>query len=124
MPSSISSTTARSFSSAGIIRLVLSLLLLSSASRANPITGQLRRAAHTCAGDGRTTSFFTSAMTTTQGGNRGTAGGRYHEINPSFINRTDDDAETKARSRSNTKKLSDEDDSPLVSKRVGLVVRL
>ena len=104
-----------SFSSAGIIRLVLSLLLLSCSvtalRRANPITGtgQLRRAA---AGEGSQAAsafsrrHYTFASITATGENRG--------VIPSFINRTDDDAKTNAQSRSTTKKLSDEDDAPLV----------
>jgi len=106
-----------SFSSAGIIRLVLSLLLLSCSvtalRRANPITGtgQLRRAA---AGEGSQAAsafprrHYTFASITATGENRG--------VIPSFINRTDDDAKTNAQSRStgtSTKKLSD-DDTPLV----------
>ena len=54
---------------------------------------------------------FASIIATSE--NRGVVGRRYHEI-PSFINRTDDDAKTNAQSRSTTKKLSDEDDAPLV----------
>lgn len=122
MAASISSTAANSFSSAGIIRLVLSLLLLScpvtAIRRVNRITGtgQLRRGA---AGEGRTAAFsrrqYTFASIAAIGGNGGVVSSRYHEINPSFINRTYryDDAKTNAQSRSTgTKKLSD--DAPLV----------
>ena len=118
MAASISSTAANSFSSAGIIRLVLSLLLLScpvtAIRRVNRITGtgQLRRGA---AGEGRTAAFsrrqYTFASIAAIGENGGVASSRYHEINPSFINRTYD-AKTNAQSRSSTKKLSD--DAPLV----------
>ena len=118
MAASISSTAANSFSSAGIIWLVLSLLLLScpvtAIRRANRITGtgQLRRGA---AGEGRTAAFsrrqYTFASIAAIGENGGVVSSRYHEINPSFINRRYDDAKTNAQSRSST---SDEDDAPLV----------
>ena len=110
-------------SSAALLKLALSLVLLCSVvvTDARPSTtgGQLR----TNTGRGRTSAFlrqntFASAATSSA---TSASQARYREINPSFVNRTDDNS---AERNGSAKRRTDEDDSPLVSKRVGLVVRL
>lgn len=110
-------------SSAAVLKLALSLLLLSCSvvvTDAFPrTTGQLR----TNSGEGRTSAFlrqYTFASVATSSATRASEA-RYREINPSFRKGPYDDS---AQRNGSAKRRTDEDDSPLVPKRVGLVVRL